>query len=75
MEFNLENNEAALVIGLNEEQDGFNMKVIAHEEDEDLLPINCQVIYAIAELLSYDDEFLETVMKAADKVFPEPTIH
>lgn len=75
MNIEIKENQAALITTLEKDGESCNMRIVYDQKYNDLLPINIQMLFAIAELFQNDKEFMLTIEKTIREVFREPTTH
>lgn len=75
MKIELNQNQAALVMTMEEDGESCNMRIVYDEENEDLLPMNIQMLFAIAELFQNDEDFMMLIERTIRTIFKEPTTH
>lgn len=75
MKIELNQNQAALVMTMGEDGESCNMRIVYDEENEDLFPMNIQMLFAIAELFQNDKDFMELIERTIRNIFKESTTH
>ena len=75
MKIELEDNQAALILTLEEDGESCNMRIVYDRGHDDFLPINIQMLYAVAELFQGSEQFMESIHKTIVEIFKERTTH